>query len=71
MLDDGIVIVGGLLKDVEVDTYNDHRIAKSFAVAALRASGTIYINDSDHVVTSFPGFARLTASVGLKVSVES
>ena len=55
----------------EVDTYNDHRIAMSFAVAALRASGTIHINDCDHVATSFPGFAELAASVGLKVSVES
>jgi 3-phosphoshikimate 1-carboxyvinyltransferase len=43
----------------------------SFAVAALRASGTIDINDCDHVATSFPGFAELAASVGLKVSVES
>ena len=71
VLDDGIVIVGGSLKGGEVDTYNDHRIAMSFAVAALRASGTIYINDCDHVATSFPGFADLAASVGLKVSVES
>lgn len=71
VLDDGIVIVGGSLKGGEVDTYNDHRIAMSFAVAALRASGTIYINDCDHVATSFPGFAELAASVGLKVSVES
>ena len=71
VLDDGIVIVGGSLKGGEVDTYNDHRIAMSFAVAALRASGTIDINDCDHVATSFPGFAELAASVGLKVSVES
>jgi 3-phosphoshikimate 1-carboxyvinyltransferase len=71
VLDDGIVIVGGPLKGGEVDTYNDHRIAMSFAVAALRASGTIRINDCDHVATSFPGFAELAASVGLKVSVES
>jgi 3-phosphoshikimate 1-carboxyvinyltransferase len=71
VLDDGIVIVGGPLKGGEVDTYNDHRIAMSFAVAALRASGTICINDCDHVATSFPGFAELAASVGLKVSVES
>jgi 3-phosphoshikimate 1-carboxyvinyltransferase len=71
VLDDGIVIIGGPLKGGEVDTYNDHRIAMSFAVAALRASGTIRINDCDHVATSFPGFAELAASVGLKVSVES
>jgi 3-phosphoshikimate 1-carboxyvinyltransferase len=41
----------------------------SFAIAALRASATIHIDDCANVNTSFPNFVDLAASVGLKVSV--
>jgi len=66
---DGIVIESGRLGGGEVDSHGDHRIAMSFAVAALRASAPITIRDCKNVDTSFPGFAELAARVGIGVTV--
>ena len=66
---DGIVIQGGSIGGGSVDSHGDHRIAMSFAMAALCATGDISIDDCANVNTSFPGFVELAASVGLKVSV--
>ena len=52
---DGLRITGGQPHGAEIDTYQDHRIAMSFAVAGLRAPGTV-INDPDCVAKSFPEF---------------
>ena len=51
----------------EVDSFGDHRIAMSFAVASLRAAKPILIRDVANVATSFPGFVGLARSVGLDV----
>ncbi len=64
---DGIVIRGGALSGGTVDSHGDHRIAMSFAVAALRARGPIRIGDCANVNTSFPGFAALAREAGLAV----
>ena len=66
---DGIVIQGGAIGGGSVGSHGDHRISMSFAMAALRATGDISIDDCANVNTSFPGFVELAASVGLKVSV--
>ena len=63
--DDGIVIEGGMIGGGRVDSHGDHRIAMSFAVAGLRATGPIRIDDCRNVNTSFPGFAALTRGLGL------
>jgi 3-phosphoshikimate 1-carboxyvinyltransferase len=68
VLDDGIIIEGGPMGGGVIDTYNDHRIAMSFAIAALRASGEITVRDCGHVATSFPGFDALAERLGLKIS---
>ena len=65
---DGIVIQGGPMQGAEVDAHGDHRIAMSFAMAALRARGEVVINDCANVNTSFPGFVDLAARAGLKIS---
>jgi 3-phosphoshikimate 1-carboxyvinyltransferase len=52
---DGLVIRGGAPKGAVIHTYNDHRIAMSFAVAGLKAAG-ISITDPDCVAKSFPDF---------------
>jgi 3-phosphoshikimate 1-carboxyvinyltransferase len=39
----------------------------AFAIAGLRASAAIEILDCDHVATSFPGFAELISSAGLRL----
>jgi 3-phosphoshikimate 1-carboxyvinyltransferase len=64
---DGIRIRGGRLGGGRVDSHGDHRIAMSFAMAALRANGEIRIDDCANVNTSFPGFVDLAASAGLLV----
>lgn len=65
---DGIRIEGGQITGGRVDSRGDHRIAMSFAVAALRASGPIEIDNCANVATSFPGFVELASGAGLRIS---
>jgi len=52
---DGLIIDGGRPRGAQIETYNDHRIAMSFAVAGLAAPGMRIANE--HCVNkSFPGF---------------
>ena len=66
---DGIVIEGGQLGTGSVESHGDHRIAMSFAMAALRARGPITINDCANVATSFPGFVEMASQAGLQIAV--
>jgi 3-phosphoshikimate 1-carboxyvinyltransferase len=52
---DGLIITGGQPHGAEIETYNDHRIAMSFAVLGLAVPG-ISIRDPACVKKSFPGF---------------
>jgi 3-phosphoshikimate 1-carboxyvinyltransferase len=52
---DGLVIDGGRPRGARIETYNDHRIAMSFAVAGLAAPGMKIANEQC-VNKSFPGF---------------
>lgn len=55
--DDGMIIHGGKsLHGATIDPHLDHRIAMSFAVAALVADGETEIQDADCVKISYPGF---------------
>ncbi len=65
---DGMIIEGGSLQGGRVESHGDHRIAMSFAMAALRAHGEIVIDNCRNVTTSFPGFPELAVSLGLQVS---
>ncbi len=67
---DGMIIQGGTIGGGQVDSCGDHRIAMSFAMAALRASGEISIDDCDNVNTSFPDFVGLASAAGLSVSAD-
>ncbi|WP_072324857.1 bifunctional prephenate dehydrogenase/3-phosphoshikimate 1-carboxyvinyltransferase [Marinospirillum alkaliphilum] len=76
VVDDGIDIQGkgnetNVFGSASLQCHHDHRIAMSFAVAGLRASGSITIEDCATVNTSFPGFAELARSVGLKLDAIS
>jgi 3-phosphoshikimate 1-carboxyvinyltransferase len=53
--EDGLVIFGGKPHGADIETYNDHRIAMSFAIAGLAVPG-IQIKDRHCVRKSFPGF---------------
>ncbi len=66
----GVVIQGGSMRGAEVDSHGDHRIAMSFAMAALKASGSVVINDCANVNTSFPGFVSLASQAGLNISTK-
>jgi 3-phosphoshikimate 1-carboxyvinyltransferase len=52
---DGLAIRGGTPIGAVIHTYNDHRIAMSFAVAGLKAPGLL-ITDPGCVAKSFPDF---------------
>lgn len=54
------------LRPAEIDTYKDHRMAMSFAVAAAAAPG-IVIRDPECVSKSFPGFFETLEALGLRV----
>ena len=58
---------GAAFSGGEIDSFGDHRIAMSFAVASLRAAKSISIRDVANVATSFPGFVGLARSVGLDI----
>jgi len=55
--DDGLVIYGkGQLDGGTVDSFNDHRIAMSAAVAASICGNDVTVNDAGCVAKSYPGF---------------
>lgn len=56
---DGMIINGGkALHGAEIDSYADHRIAMSFAIAALNADGETTINGDEWMSISYPGFIK-------------
>lgn len=61
-LPDGLLIEGGDALPAAIETYNDHRIAMSFAVAGLTIPG-VEIADKRCVDKSFPGFWRELAKL--------
>jgi 3-phosphoshikimate 1-carboxyvinyltransferase len=71
VLEDGIIIEGGILRGGLIHTFHDHRIAMAFAIAALRAKEEIQILDCDHVATSFPDFDAMARGVGLQISART
>lgn len=61
--DDGFTIVPGRLHPATVQTYDDHRMAMSFALLGLVAPG-IGIADSEVVSKTYPGYFTDLASLG-------
>jgi 3-phosphoshikimate 1-carboxyvinyltransferase len=53
--EDWLRIEGGKPHGAEIESYNDHRIAMSFAIAGLVVPG-VKINGERCVDKSFPGF---------------
>ncbi|MDA8646445.1 bifunctional prephenate dehydrogenase/3-phosphoshikimate 1-carboxyvinyltransferase [Porticoccaceae bacterium] len=68
--EDGIVIVGGQLGGGHLLSHHDHRIAMAFAIAGLRATGEITIEDCSNVATSFPHFIETASAIGLTIETE-
>ena len=56
-LPDGLEITGGAtLTGTELDSFTDHRIAMSLAIAALNAQGTTSIHRAEAASISYPNF---------------
>ncbi|MCK5681583.1 3-phosphoshikimate 1-carboxyvinyltransferase [bacterium] len=53
--DDSIAVTGGSPKGAQIKTYDDHRIAMSFALVGLRTAGVL-IEDEGCVAKSFPNY---------------
>jgi len=64
---DGAVVHGGRFTGGIVDSFGDHRVAMSLAVAATIATGEVVVKNVDAVDTSFPGFVDCMASIGAAI----
>jgi 3-phosphoshikimate 1-carboxyvinyltransferase len=53
--ENGLTVVGGRVRGAEIETYDDHRIAMSFAMAGLKTPG-VRIKNERCVDKSFPNF---------------
>ena len=65
--DDGAIVHGGRFAGGDVESYGDHRIAMSFAVAGTAAAGPVRIRDVAAVETSFPGFEGCLSGIGADI----
>ena len=65
--EDGMAVTGGELKScLTLESYKDHRIAMSLAVAAMAATdgGISLINDAECIDVTYPGFIRDFTNLG-------
>ncbi len=63
---EALEVCGGALKPASIDTYDDHRMAMSFAILATRVKDLV-IKDPGVVSKSFPGFWQAMRSFGIEV----
>jgi 3-phosphoshikimate 1-carboxyvinyltransferase len=64
---DGAVVHGGRFTGGEVESYHDHRVAMSLAIAGTIADGEVLVRGVDNVDTSFPGFKDLMTRLGAHI----
>ncbi len=57
--------LGSINQDVEIETYNDHRMAMAFAPLALKTS--ILIKEADVVSKSYPDFWKDLEHIGFQI----
>lgn len=60
--EDGYEVSGGTLKSATINSFGDHRIAMSFAIAGTRMP--MRIEDTECINTSFPNFIELLSHIG-------
>lgn len=70
-LPDGLVIEHSSLRGAHVFSHHDHRIAMSLAVAGLGAEGETFIENTDCVAKTFPGFAQTFQKLGSRIELIS
>jgi len=64
---DSIEITGGKIIGGKVDSYDDHRIAMSFAIAGLISQNSLTIMDTQNISTSFPTFVTILRELGAEI----
>ena len=64
---DSIEITGGKIIGGKIDSYDDHRIAMSFAVAGLISENSLTIMNTRNIATSFPSFINTLKDLGGEV----
>ncbi|MEY2586185.1 MAG: 3-phosphoshikimate 1-carboxyvinyltransferase [Bacteroidota bacterium] len=70
--DDWMFVHGGSpLKPATVHSHHDHRIAMAAAVAALKATGPIVIEEAEAINKSYPAFYNDITSLGATIRIES
>ena len=65
-LEDGFIINGSSslhLTGTLLDSFEDHRVAMTLAIASLIARGETIVKDSNCVNTSFPGFYEVLKNI--------
>ena len=65
--DDSACVRGGRFSAGVVESFGDHRIAMSFAVAGTVADGPVTVRDVASVETSFPGFEACLGGIGADI----
>jgi 3-phosphoshikimate 1-carboxyvinyltransferase len=65
--DDVMSVTGGQPQGAHVESHEDHRIAMALAVAALGATGRVFIRDSQCVAKSYTGFFNDFRNLGALV----
>jgi 3-phosphoshikimate 1-carboxyvinyltransferase len=69
-VEDGLIIDGSggepLMGGAMVATHLDHRIAMSFAVAALASRNPVTVDDRAPIATSFPTFVAMMETLGVE-----
>ena len=70
-IEDDVMTVCGpaVIQSCDVFSHQDHRIAMSAAIAALRANGPVTIHQSEVVSKSFPDFFKVLQSLGASVTL--
>ena len=66
---DGAVVHGGRFAGGTVDSFGDHRVAMSLAVAGTVADGEVIVRNVHAVDTSFPGFRSCMESIGAGIQL--
>lgn len=66
--EDGAVVHGGPFRGGTVESFGDHRIAMSLAVAGTVAEAPVKVRNTEAVATSFPGFVELLGELGASIT---
>ncbi len=66
-LEDGMIIEGGSLQGTEVESYDDHRIAMSLAIAGCAAKGTTIVNNIEAAAVTYPNFINDLKKLGMQI----